>query len=1202
VRDLLTGLAAFLIVLLTAALAAPYFIDWNAQRGFVEARLSRALGQKVTIGGAIDLKLLPTPYLVLDQAVIGNDDGPVHLGIRHLDLELAVTPLLHGEFEVVEADLEEPVIRVSLRDDHSLPPLPDAPAFRADVRFDRIAISGGTLAIADPRSGYTFVLDHLDLEAAAGSLAGPFKGSGAAGGPQARTKFRFGLSASQDGKTHARLVVDETHAHPGFDLDGTLSMIHAGKDSLRESFDGVGAISGYFGDGAALVLPWRLSGPFHADPSGAGMKDGEFRIGTEAHSLPFAAAGEAVFADTPLLHVGLTGKQLDMDRLFGGGLSESGETVKPVIPSLSALRRAFETSSPPVPVAADLAIESVTLDGETLSGLKTAFVLGGSGPQPFHFAGDGPGPSHFALAGTLSPGAKTDFEGLFDVSSGNAGDTAAWLATIAPDYAPARQDIPVRAASAKGHITFGEGGFDATGLSLRLDRSALTGTAGFQPSRSGRPALFKADLHADALDIDALPDLDLSRPLQHFDLDLHLDARAIKVASLGGAPADAGHIQIGLLRSGPDLALDPFKIEGFGGAAIAATAHFDPSGGSLEAKLDADKLTGVADLLKRLTPGGWSEALASRADALAPAKLSLGAQLKPGPAGGLALSSATFSGTLAGSRFEAALSPDAAQAGTVTGRAVLSAREGSALLRQIGVPALPLDNLGASQVTLALHGPLGGPLDAVVHAGFGATSLEGNGHVTLDLANLNGAGTVKLTSPDVSPLLQSMAIAFPDFLGRIPVNLESHLAWSDGGLALNDLAGHAGGSMISGALAWRTGAKPALTGSLGLDRLSLESVFGLALGPAQPVATASIWSNLPFGTGLIDPPPARLDLKTRFLDLGEGRQGQDAALGLEISPGLIAVKNLTARVDGGTLEAGFDLRRDGAMASLEGKLALRGVKLNLPSAQGTLDASLDVAGGGRTPLALIASLAGTGNAGIGDLQIPGADPAALAKVFADVEADRLTVDEVTLTRALEAAGRGSLAGGNRRFTLSLAAGVLHFDEPRDAAIPAGPPLSASLDLRQASIEERIEETYDALPKDWQGPPPRVAITFAGPLRAPRRTIDLGGFVNALAGRALARETARIEAYEFDVRERAFFNQRLKSEHARAEEQRAKALEEQRAKALEEQRAKALEEQRVKALEEELRARQPLQLQPQPDPDAGTPVPSSPGSGAPATVR
>ena len=167
-RDLLTGFAIVLIVVLAAALAAPYFVDWNGQRGFLEARLSHALGQKVTIGGNIDLKLLPTPYLVLDQTVIGSDDGPITVGIHHLDLELSAAPLLTGAFDITNARLEEPIIRVTLQRDRSLPALPPAPAFAADVRFERVSIADGTLAIADPSSGH-----HLRLRSPRLRRAGP---------------------------------------------------------------------------------------------------------------------------------------------------------------------------------------------------------------------------------------------------------------------------------------------------------------------------------------------------------------------------------------------------------------------------------------------------------------------------------------------------------------------------------------------------------------------------------------------------------------------------------------------------------------------------------------------------------------------------------------------------------------------------------------------------------------------------------------------------------------------------------------------------------------------------------------------------------------------------------------------------------------------------------------------------------------------
>lgn len=1148
-RDFLTGFAAFLIVLLTAALAAPYLIDWNGQRGFVEARLSRALGQKVTIGGAIDLKLLPTPYLVLDQAVIGRDDGAVRIGIRHLDLELSVTPLLHGEFEVVEALLDEPVIRLSLRDDHSLPPLPDAPALRADVRFDRITLRGGTLAIADPMSGHTFSLDHLDLDAEAESLAGPFKGTGAAGDAAARTKFRFLSSVIQGGRAHARLAADETARHPGFEIDGTLSVVpEAG--GLRESFEGTGALSGHLGAGAALPLPWRISGPLVAGPRSASLRNGEVKVGPDEHALSLAANGDAVFSAAPSLHLGLAAKQIDLDRLFGGGVSDTGEAVPPKIPGLASLRQMAEAATPPLPLSTDLAIDNLSLDGETVSGLKAGFVLGGAGPQPVRLAGEGPGHAHLALAGTLSPQPGTDFTGLFDVSTGNAFETAAWLGRIAPGFARPAQDFPFRTASLKGDIRLAAGGLEGSGLSLRLDRSALTGMLAFEPARDGHAALLKAALQSRALDLDTIPGLDSSTGPRDFDLDLHLEADTIKVASLGGARADAGHIDIGLRRAGAHLALSPFKITGLGGAAVDAEASFDKDGGRIKARLTGNELTGFSTLVKRLFPDQWATAFATRAAVLAPAELSLDAAFKAAGTSGFTLASALASGTLAQSKFDVALSPDPG-GGTVSGHAALSAREGGALLRQIGIPALPLDNLGPGDIKLSVHGPVTGPLDATLHASLGAIDLDANGHVPLDFsaATAHADGSVKLTSPDVSPLLQSLAIAFPDMLGQIPVSLESTATWKDGVIAFDKLSGRAGGSKVTGNLAW-SAARSQVSGSLGLDHFALASLTSLALGPVQPAASGAIWSKLPFGTGLIDPPRMTVDLKIDRLALPAGQQAEDASLGLDLAPGLVAIKALSARTNGGTLSASLDLHRDGASASLTGRLALDGVTLRLPSARGQISAKLDLAGGGRTMSGLMESLAGSGTASIDNLEIPNADPEAFSKVFADVEADRIAVDEAALSRALDvAATAGPLRAGSPRFTLGLAAGVLHFDEVPPAQSPA---VAAALDIRQGMIDERATETLTALPKNWQGAAPRVEWTYAGPLEAPRRSGDVSGFVNAVAARALARETARIEAYEADVRERAFFNQRLKLEHARAEEQRARALLEQRAKALEEQ--------------------------------------------------
>jgi septal ring factor EnvC (AmiA/AmiB activator) len=66
-------------------------------------------------------------------------------------------------------------------------------------------------------------------------------------------------------------------------------------------------------------------------------------------------------------------------------------------------------------------------------------------------------------------------------------------------------------------------------------------------------------------------------------------------------------------------------------------------------------------------------------------------------------------------------------------------------------------------------------------------------------------------------------------------------------------------------------------------------------------------------------------------------------------------------------------------------------------------------------------------------------------------------------------------------------------------------------------------------KFWSGPPPSAAVTLDNALDAPKRQIDVSALSAALAAQAIARESDRISTLEADIRERAFFNRRLKGE-------------------------------------------------------------------------
>ena len=60
-----------MIAVLTAALAAPPFIDWGAQRGVIERAISRAAGVEAKTDGRIEVRLLPSPRIRIERLRLG---------------------------------------------------------------------------------------------------------------------------------------------------------------------------------------------------------------------------------------------------------------------------------------------------------------------------------------------------------------------------------------------------------------------------------------------------------------------------------------------------------------------------------------------------------------------------------------------------------------------------------------------------------------------------------------------------------------------------------------------------------------------------------------------------------------------------------------------------------------------------------------------------------------------------------------------------------------------------------------------------------------------------------------------------------------------------------------------------------------------------------------------------------------------------
>ena len=92
-------------------------IDWNAYRGVFEEEASRILGRDVRVGGKVNLRLLPSPYVRFEKVRISDAGaalGEPFFRAEAFTLWLSPTPLLRGAIEASELELDRPVLRLAV--------------------------------------------------------------------------------------------------------------------------------------------------------------------------------------------------------------------------------------------------------------------------------------------------------------------------------------------------------------------------------------------------------------------------------------------------------------------------------------------------------------------------------------------------------------------------------------------------------------------------------------------------------------------------------------------------------------------------------------------------------------------------------------------------------------------------------------------------------------------------------------------------------------------------------------------------------------------------------------------------------------------------------------------------------------------------------------------------------------------------------
>ncbi|SEB48348.1 AsmA-like C-terminal region [Beijerinckia sp. 28-YEA-48] len=1191
-----------LLAVLTALLVGPWFVDWNAQREQIEALLGEATGLTVSIGGDLDVKLLPIPRMHLAQvSVRPAQGGEVIATAADVSMEMAVAPLLHGAFRFVEMRIAQP--RITLAGDGSggviLPPL--SVSASADVSFERLSISDGTVVVTRPGAP-ALTFDQLTLDTDSPALEGPYKGQGWVRAFGRVLPFRFGTSVKDASGLRAKLIVEQAEPPVRAELDGLVTL-SAGKGRGQvPGFEGALTLAGTVSPTGEAVS-WRVNGPVRLEDGALRLEPADIRLGAEGRAIAANGAASLTLGDTVQVFAKLTAAQADLD-LFANEKRDPAAGMALLRDMIGALSAQGSAVLPGMAFNFDGSVPVLIVGGETVTDahLRLERPAGRTSVDLGLEAGL-PGRAEVKASGVLQTGAAARFTGEGALNLRDPLRFGQWLGRGWPDFAMKLDAIAPRALDVRGAVEISPAAIAVQDIKIAADRSTLTGSVAFtQPVGNTRGKLV-ANLSSQALDLEGLPDIGTPlRSATGLDLDLSLDARAVRIARFGSGMVDSGRIRIRLSRIGDVLKLDDVTIDNLGGANLSARGESRPGAARLEARLDADRLVELAALVRRVAPGPLAEAFASRAVALSPARLTLNAEgTDVAPA---AIASLKLDGTARGTNISGTVSPGS------NGRAVAAQfnfdnADAHMLLRQMGFETVALSRFGAGRVQVQANGRSDGSYGTKVDASLAGTTLAFDGTATPRAGTFEGDGRVRLASGNLAPLLQILALALPDPTASVPADGSGMLRISDGGFVLADATGKIGGSAVSGRLE-RAAGNAQLTGALDVDRLSLASLASLVFGPAQPPRAGQRWADLKFAPAPIDAPKASLVVKAGQFEPGGGLAPGPAQFRLGLDAGALAFDDLRLKTGPATVSGSLNLRRDRDQGSLSGKLAIATPLAGHFDMEGQADGTFEFAGSGTSEATLIGGLGGHGAVNVSALRIANADSAALDQTIAAIEREQLAVEptkvEAQMQKALAA---GPLALDKVSLDATIAGGVLRLQSPVFAT-PAGPrgQIGASFDLRTFGAEATLDLASMKPPKDWSGDAPRARLVRREMDGRVERTLEIAPLANGLSGRAIEREAARAAALEADIRERAMFNRRLRAqeflkrreaeiaawklEQARlAEEKAAKAREAERQaerQAQEAARARAEMERRVQdVIRSAPVARPPIEVVPRPQP-------------------
>ena len=1117
----LLSVAIAIILALVAALVGPLLIDWNGYRPLFEAQASRVLGTGVQVAGPIDLRLLPSPRLTLNEIQIGTASaaggqaGPVTA--RSLGVEFALAPLMRGEWRATEFIVVGPRINLVADAAGHLQTPGLAVAFKPeDLAIEKLSIEDGKLTIANP-DGSAVTLDRFWFNGEARSMAGPVKGEGAVTIGEELYPFRLSTGRYGDDDTlKLHINVDPVNHPLSIETDGILSL----KDAPQ--FEGTLRLAKPVGiaqkAGGRLTQPWRATAKLKANAQSALMEQVEYLYGSEEQGVKLGGVAEFKFGKEPRFDGVLSGRQVDLDRVLA---AEGG--VRP--PPAAAIRELIELGggafAPTFPIAVGIGIDQVTLGGNVVQNLRGDIVSDASGWNLNRFEFRAPGYSRVRLSGHLAVDkGGVAFSGPAEIDANDPKMLAAWLEGRA-DKAKPVAPIDMSPISIRGDVTLGSEKIAIDNLKAEFDRKVVSGRFAYVFATRQSQAKLDAALNAPELDLDAtlgfgmalVSGSSLERPR---DMTIAID---IGRASVGGFTGSNASARLKVDANG--LQIDKLAVADLGGAAFSASGRIDTSGatplGSINVDLNAPEMEPVLAVLQRFAPATVAM-LSDNVPMISPANLQ--ARLTVDGTAPQALARLAVGGRLG--RLRVALNAqgnadaDVLKRGELKIDGRLDSDDGRTLLTVLGLDRAFAIEAGPGALTVALAGPANGDLRTDVR--LAAKGLE---------ARATGTAQPFASSP-VASLRASVARAniallrgpARDGTAALPVTFDGRVALNGGEVSVSELNANIGGSHVRGKLAMALAAPRRVAGEIEADTVDAGGLLAAAIG--MPAAGGGpgktwLWSTEPFTDGVFGHRVGAVTFKARRLDVTPQIAVREFRTMLRFADREFTVDEMSGDIGGGRLagamtwqdtDLGLTAKADISVKDADAATMLpAGAR---PPVTGKLDVAATVSGSGLSPIALIGSLQGSGTASLANGQLAGLDPRTFDTVARAVD-QGVTIDNSRVANIVERAlDSGQLAVKRADLTYAVNAGQLRVTRSQVDSRDADLNLTGHVDFSDGTVDARIVLSgHDRV----SGSRPDIFMALRGPPSETTRSIDVSALTGWLTLRAVEHQAQKLKALE-----------------------------------------------------------------------------------------